>query len=120
MTELITTWMAEHSLLVALIVTAFLPNEIWRWAGLIASTGLSADSEILIWVRYVATAIVAALVARLVFDPPGVLADVPMIVRVLSMMTGIFMLLVSGRNLLIGILSGVAALAAFQHFEVFA
>ena len=49
----------------ALIVAGFLPNEVWRWLGLLASRGLDEDSQIIVWVRAVATAILAGVIAQL-------------------------------------------------------
>ena len=65
----------------ALILLGFLPSEVWRWLGIVLGRGLDEDSEIILWVRGVATALVAAVVARIVLIPPGALAGVPLSVR---------------------------------------
>ena len=54
-------WLANfvgdpHALLV-LVIAGFLPNEVWRMAGLWFGAGVDEGSEILVWVRAVATAI---------------------------------------------------------------
>ena len=46
---------SPHALLV-LVLAGFLPNEIWRMAGLWFGAGVDEGSEVLIWVRAVATA----------------------------------------------------------------
>jgi hypothetical protein len=58
----------------ALLLLGFLPSEVWRWLGLVLGHGLDEDSEIILWVRAVATALVAGVVARIVLIPPGALA----------------------------------------------
>ena len=49
--------MAELSPYLVLILVGFLPNEIWRALGLLLARGLDEDSEIVVWSRAVATAI---------------------------------------------------------------
>ena len=43
---------------VALVLLGFLPSEIWRWLGIVLGRGLDEKSEIIQWVRAVATALV--------------------------------------------------------------
>src|SRR5262249_14133203 len=72
----------------ALILVGFLPNEIWRWLGLLVARGLSEESEILVWVRAVATAILAGVIAQLIATSSGALATVPLAVRIASVAAG--------------------------------
>ena len=65
-----------HALLV-LVVAGFLPNEIWRMLGLWLGGGIDEGSELLVWVRAVATAILAGVIAQILVQPPGALASVP-------------------------------------------
>ena len=73
MSDFIGDW---HALLM-LLVAGFLPNEIWRMLGLWFGGGIDEGSELLIWVRAVATAILAGVIAQIVVQPPGALASVP-------------------------------------------
>ena len=59
-----------HALLV-LVLAGFLPNEVWRMAGLWFGAGVDEGSEVLVWVRAVATAILAGVIAQIVVQPPG-------------------------------------------------
>ena len=61
----------------ALILIGFLPSEVWRWLGVLLGRGLDENSEIILWVRAVATALIAGVVARIMLFPPGALAGVP-------------------------------------------
>ncbi len=54
---------------IALLLVGVLPSEIWRWMALVVGRGLDETSEILVWVRAVATATLAAVVAKLAFFP---------------------------------------------------
>ena len=53
MSDFIGDW---HALLV-LVIAGFLPNEVWRMLGLWLGGGVDEGSELLVWVRAVATAI---------------------------------------------------------------
>ena len=65
-----------HALLI-LLVAGVIPNQIWRMLGLWLGGGLDEGSELLVWVRAVATAILAGVIAQIVVQPPGALASVP-------------------------------------------
>src|SRR5258705_13918440 len=65
-----------HTLLV-LVIAGFLPNEVWRMLGLWLGAGVDEGSELLVWVRAVATAILAGVIAQILVQPPGALASVP-------------------------------------------
>ena len=60
-----------------LMIAGFLPNEVWRLAGLWFASGVDEGSEVLVWVRAVATAILAGVIAQILVQPPGALASVP-------------------------------------------
>ena len=60
----------------ALVLVGFLPNEIWRVLGIVIARGLDESSELLVWVRAVATAVLAGIIAQLILTPPGALATV--------------------------------------------
>ena len=94
----------------ALILIGFLPSEVWRWLGIVLGRGLDEESEIILWVRGVATALIAAVVARIVVLPPGALASVPLTVRIAALGIGFAAFLLIRRSALAGVLAGEAAL----------
>jgi len=96
----------------ALMLLGFLPSEVWRWLGIVIGGGLDEESEIILWVRAVATALVAAVVARIVLIPPGALAFVPMSVRLAAIGVGFLAFLLVRRSAFVGVLVGEAALVA--------
>jgi len=96
----------------ALILLGFLPSEVWRWLGIVLGRGLGEESEIILWVRGVATALVAAVVARIVLIPPGALASVPLWVRVAAIGCGFLGFLLLRRSAFAGVLVGEAVLIA--------
>lgn len=94
----------------ALILIGFLPSEVWRWLGIVLGRGLDEESEIILWVRGVATALIAAVVARIVVLPPGALASVPLSVRIAALGIGFVAFLLIRRSALAGVLVGEVVL----------
>ena len=44
-----------------LVLVGFLPNEVWRMLGLVAVRGIDEESELFLWARAVATAVLAGV-----------------------------------------------------------
>jgi hypothetical protein len=95
-----------------LILVGFLPNEIWRLLGVIVARGIDEDSELITWVRAVAVAILAAVIAKLVVVPPGALASIPLLVRIGAITCGFIAFLLVRRSVFAGLVAGEAALIA--------
>ena len=72
----------------ALVLIGFLPNEFWRMLGIIASRSLDEGSELLMWVRAVATAVLAGVISQLILTPPGPLATLPLAARLGAVAVG--------------------------------
>jgi hypothetical protein len=93
-----------------LLLVGFLPNEVWRWLGIVLARGLDEKADVIVWVRAMATAVLAGVIARIIVLPPGALAGVPLSVRVAAMAIGFAGFLLLRRSALAGILIGEAAL----------
>jgi len=106
---------------VVLIMVGFLPNEIWRWLGFALARGIDEGSEILVWVRAVATAVLAAVIAKLIFFAPGALATVPLSVRLFAIVAGFAGFLAFRRSVFAGVAIGEAVLIlgafAFERLQ---
>jgi hypothetical protein len=108
MNELIGDW---HALLV-LVIAGFLPNEIWRMAGLWLGSGVDEGSDLLVWVRAVATAILAGVIAQILVTPPGALASVPDWLRYGAVGAGFAGFAVTRRSTLAGVVFGEIVMLA--------
>ncbi|HEV3373419.1 MAG TPA: AzlD domain-containing protein [Xanthobacteraceae bacterium] len=93
-----------------LIAAGFLPNEVWRMLGVVVAHGLDEGSEFVVWVRAVATGLLAGVVAKIVLFPPGGLADVPLTVRLSAMAVGFAAFMLVRRSVLAGVLAGEVVL----------
>lgn len=93
-----------------LVTLGYLPNEVWRLLGLVLARGLNEDSEVVVWSRAVATAILAGVIAKLIVFPPGALASIPLAVRVSAVVCGFVAFVVVKRSVFVGVVAGEATL----------
>ena len=110
MSDFIGDW---HALAV-LLVAGVIPNQIWRMLGLWLGGGLDEGSELLIWVRAVATAILAGVIAQILVQPPGALASVPALLRYGALAAGFVAFMLTRRSIFAGVLAGEIVMLAGQ------
>ncbi|PTM95103.1 AzlD domain-containing protein [Mycoplana dimorpha] len=92
-------------------IAGWLATDIWRWLGVLAGNRLDEDSEMLNWVKAVATALVAAVIAKLIVYPTGTLQASPLWLRLAAVAIGALAFFASGRRQLYGIVAAIAFLA---------
>lgn len=102
--------MSELSPYLVLVLVGFLPNEVWRAVGLLVARGLNEKSEIVLWSRAVATAILAGVIAKLILFASGDLVVIPVWVRIGAAACGFLGYLAIRRSLFAGVVVGEAAL----------
>jgi branched-subunit amino acid transport protein len=96
----------------ALLGMALIFHEPWRWLGVVLGRDLDIGSPIFAWVQAVATALVAALIMRLLLFPAGALGTLPTGVRVAAFCIGLAVFFISGRKLAAGVVTGAVSLIA--------
>ena len=96
----------DWNALLVLLLAGFLPNEIWRMLGLMLGSGIDEGSELLVWVRAVATAILAGVIAQILVQPPGALASVPGVLRYGALAAGFVAFALTRRSIFAGVLCG--------------
>ena len=100
----------------ALLLVGFLPNEIWRIAGLVLVRGLDEHSQIITWVRAVATAMLAGVLAQLVLSTTGALALIPVTVRIGAALIGFAAFMAARRSVFAGVAAGELAVMAGAYW----
>ena len=95
-----------------LILVGFLPNEAWRMLGVVLARGLDEDSQIIVFARATATAILTGVVGKLVIFAPGALANVSVTVRVGASALGLVAYLLARRSVLTGVVAATLAVMA--------
>jgi hypothetical protein len=96
---------------VFIAIAGWLATDLWRWLGVLAGNRLREDAEALNWVRAVATALVAAVIAKLILYPTGVLEQSPLWLRLGSVAVGALAFFVGRQKPAIGIATAIATLA---------
>jgi hypothetical protein len=89
-----------------MVLVGFLPNEVWRLIGVAFARRIDEGSELLLWVRAVATAVLAGVIAQLIFYPPGALAGTHLAVRLAGAGVGLAVFLATRRSVFAGIVAG--------------
>jgi branched-subunit amino acid transport protein len=74
--------------------------------GLWFGGGLDEGSELLVWVRAVATAVLAGVIAQIVVQPPGALASVPDWLRYSAVVAGFAAFMLSRKSIFAGVVAG--------------
>ena len=100
----------------ALILFGFLPNEVWRLVGLMLVHGLDEKSQIIVWVRAVATAMLAGVLAQLILSTSGALALIPVGVRIGAACIGFAAFLIARRSVFAGIVAGELSVMAGAYW----
>ena len=93
-----------------ILVAGGLATDLWRWLGVLAGGRLRPDSELLVWVRAVATALVAGVIGRLILFPAGALVETPLLLRVSAAAFGWLVFRAAGGSVLAGVVAAEAAL----------
>ncbi|WP_284777512.1 AzlD domain-containing protein [Agrobacterium sp. lyk4-40-TYG-31] len=99
-------------------IAGWLATDLWRWLGVIAGNRLKEGSEVLNWVRAVATALVMAVTAKLIVFPTGVLEQSPMWLRIGAAGLGFAAFLASGQKVFVGVVAPLVVLAAGMLFLI--
>src|SRR5262249_24510802 len=87
---------------VLLVLVGILPNGVWRMLGVVLAHGLNEDSEIIVFARATATAILTGVVGKLVIFAPGSLAGVPLAARIGALALGVTAFWLAGRSVFAG------------------
>ncbi len=88
------------------LLAGSLPNEAFRVAAVFLSRGIDENSEFFRWIKVVATTLLAAVVARLIYSPAAALEHIPLAIRAGAVVVGILGFLVLRRSLVLGIITG--------------
>ncbi len=99
-----------------LVLVGFLPNEVWRMLGVVLARGLDEESQIIVFARATATAILTGVVGKLVIFAPGALASVPVTVRIGAAALGLAVYVLARRSVLAGVVAATLAMMAGMFF----
>ena len=78
--------------IILVIIVTSLATFLSRFLGVLTSEKVKADSKVFQWFNYVAYATLAALLARMIIFPAGVLAEADLILRLIVLISCIMLL----------------------------
>jgi hypothetical protein len=86
-------------------IAGWLATDSWRYLGVYFGGRISAQSELMVLVRAIATAFVAAVIGNLLIFPSGALAATPLALRIGAAVVGFAAFLLLRRSVVAGILA---------------
>ena len=86
-----------------ILIAGWLATDAWRFLGVYLGGRLSEESDLLVLVRTIATALVAAVIGNLVVFPSGALAATSVALRLTAVGSGFAAYLASGKRIIVGI-----------------
>ncbi len=87
-----------------ILFAGWFATDMWRYMGVYFGGRIREDSDAIVFVRCVATALVAAVIGNLIVFPSGELAATPMWLRIGAAAAGFGVYLYAGRNILLSII----------------
>jgi branched-subunit amino acid transport protein len=112
MSDVLRDFVGDWHALVVLLLAGVIPNQIWRMLGLWLGGGLDEGSDLLMWVKAVATSILASVIAEILVRPPGALASVPDFLRYGALLVGFIVFMLTRRSIFAGVVSGEVVMLA--------
>ena len=88
----------SSNIILVILVTSF-ATYLSRFLGVVSSEKIDATSKIFRWFNCVAYSILAALIARIVIFPAGVLEEAELRVRLIVIIISIIVFFISKKNL---------------------
>ena len=101
-----------------ILLTGWLPTGMWRYLGVYFAGDIDENSKVLVFVRALATSLVAAVIAKLVIYPEGALAQSSLPLRIAALAIGFAAYNGSNGKVWLGVLSAetVFVLGHYWHF----
>ncbi len=97
---------------VFILTAGWLANDMWRFLGVAFSGRLTEASPVFAYVRAVATALVAGVIAQLILFPTGDLAATSLTLRLGAVAIGFAAFELTRHNIFVGVVAGEAAFVA--------
>ncbi len=102
---------------VFILAAGWFATDIWRVLGVYFGGRIDESSDMLVLVRCVATALVAAVISNLVLFPVGALASVALIVRLSAVAVGFTAYFMARKSTLVGIIAAELVLVPAMMFS---
>ncbi len=99
---------------VFILLAGWLPTGMWRYLGVYFAGDIDENAEVLVFVRALATSLVAAVIAKLVLYPDGSLAQSPLLLRISAVAIGFALYRLSKGKVWVGVLTALTIFVVGQ------
>ena len=105
----------SNNIILVILVTSF-ATYLSRFLGVISSEKIKETSKIFKWFNCVAYATLAALIARMIVFPAGVLSESAIFLRFIVIMSAIILFLITKKNLVYPTVLSAIILALLNNY----
>ena len=105
----------SSNIILVILVTSF-ATYLSRFLGVVSSEKIDVKSKIFRWFNCIAYSILAALIARIVIFPAGVLEEADLWIRLIVIIISIIIFIISKRNLVYPTLTSAIMLAILNNY----
>ena len=104
-----------NNIILVILVTSF-ATYLSRFLGVISSEKIKETSKIFKWFNCIAYAILAALIARMIIFPAGVLSESDVVFRFVVLISAIILFLITKKNLVYPTVLSAIVLALLNNY----
>ena len=105
----------SNNIILVILVTSF-ATYLSRFLGVISSEKIKETSKIFKWLNCIAYATLAALIARMIVFPAGVLSESAIFLRFIVIMSAIILFLITKKNLVYPTVLSAIILALLNNY----
>ncbi len=105
----------SSNIILVILVTSF-ATYLSRFLGVVSSEKIDATSKIFRWFNCIAYSILAALIARVVIFPAGVLDEADLWIRLFVLIISIIIFIISKKNLVYPTITSAIMLAILNNY----
>ena len=105
----------SSNIILVILVTSF-ATYLSRFLGVVSSEKIDATSKIFRWFNCIAYSILAALIARVVIFPAGVLDESDLWIRLFVLIISIIIFIISKKNLVYPTVTSAIMLAILNNY----
>ena len=105
----------SNNIILVILVTSF-ATYLSRFLGVVSSEKIKATSKIFKWFNCIAYATLAALIARMIVFPAGVLSESVILLRLIVVLAAILLFLITKKNLVYPTVLSAIILALLNNY----
>ena len=105
----------SNNIILVILVTSF-ATYLSRFLGVVSSEKIKATSKIFKWFNCIAYATLAALIARMIVFPAGVLSESVILLRLIVVLAAILLFLITKKNLVYPTILSAIVLSLLNNY----